>query len=151
MAVSYAEFNVEDISLRNFQKYDCSWSEVNSILAIVVFSPSVGGTVKLLNENGLPLLEEVHMAGVIPIKPGLRVSSISWHPRCLTLSVSWENGDLGCFSVKPTGSKWVYASTTEDILACTRAITMNKWNMEGDILITGILIFRSVFNGYFIF
>ena len=146
MSSAYVEYHVDDLSLKAFNKGECQWSNTNdTYVAISVFSSESGGSIKLVNKNGLVIdPEDQSLASQIPIKPGARVCSYSWHPVTNTLAVGWENGDLGCYQIGPVRNKWVYSQADEEYSTLGPLMHIHWLGSNGNELVTidasGLLI-----------
>lgn len=115
MSVGYVEFSVSDVTLQNFFKIDCRWSPTineSCFLAASCYSTTLGGTIKILDENGI-LIEDDDDSAIgsqVPVKPGARVASYEWHPTLPLIAIAWDNGDVGTYVPNRTKAKWVYAT-----------------------------------------
>ncbi|RWS07198.1 intraflagellar transport protein 140-like protein [Dinothrombium tinctorium] len=135
MSKSYIEYNIDEIGIKNLHKLEAKWSADSTLLAVSVYSVSAGATIKLINENGF-LIEssDKDISSEIPTKIGAKVTSFAWHIKELTLAIAWEDGDMGCFSMKNVRPKWSYASGDTD-LSSSRGLKV-EWINAGDTLMS---------------
>ena len=133
MAVSFVEFRVDNPQIKNLTKDDCSWSNSKPLLAISTTTTEYGGTVKFLNENGLPLSE---INDEMPTKPGVKVSSLIWHPFAPVILVAWESGEVGVFSMKKSKTIWIESNFESQNR--TRSISCINWMNDGKEIIAGM-------------
>ncbi|RWS28724.1 intraflagellar transport protein 140-like protein [Leptotrombidium deliense] len=133
MSKSYVEYCVDDIQIRNLQKLESKWSSDGSLLAVSVYSLVVGGTVKILNENGF-LVETQNCE--IPTKSAAKVAAFAWHPKQTTIAVVWENYDFGCFTVRNANCKWFEVVEDDEAEFCSSKVTKMQWIANGEGLIT---------------
>jgi len=111
------------------------WSRGHrSLLALSVHSNDSGGTINLLNEDGLPVVDEKD-DNPIPNKSGFKISYFEWHPISLSLAISWESGEMGIYSLKNSKTQWIDSKLKN--YNRQKSITKMEWINEGQVLITG--------------
>jgi len=137
---SYIEYKINDLVLKGLQKESGRWSRVQRpILALSVYSSDSGGTVKLLDEDGLQVIETNEKeADLIPIKPGLKISCFQWHPNSLVLAISWDSGQMGIYSLKSSRTKWTESNSKT--YSKQKSVVIIEWINEGQGLITGMKV-----------
>jgi hypothetical protein len=133
---SYVEYKIDDLVLKSLQKECIQWSRGHRLLlAVSVYSDS-GGTINLLNEDGLPVVDEKD-DNHIPNKSGSKVSYFEWHPISLSLAISWESGEMGIYCLKNSKTQWIDSKLKN--YNRQKSITKMEWINEGQVLITGRL------------
>ena len=140
---SYIEYKIEDSVLKTLQKDSIGWSRNDrSLLALCVYSDESGGTIVLLNEDGMQPMETYQSdSQMVPMRPGIKIKCFEWNPRFLALVISWESGELGVYSIKNLRTKW-----TESSLKAynkLKSMLIMEWMVDGLSLFTGILSSNS--------
>lgn len=143
---SYIEYKIEDSVLKTLQKESISWSATDrSLLALSVYSSDSGGTIIILNEDGMQPMESYQPdSDPIPTRNGIKIKSFQWNPQFLSLAISWESGELGIYSIKNSKTKWTESNSKS--INRQKAITCMEWLSDGLNLFTGISKNKSNLN-----
>jgi hypothetical protein len=132
---SYVDYKIDDLVLKSLQKECMQWSRGHRpLLALSVYSNDSGGTINLLNEDGLPVVDEKD-DNHIPNKFGVKVSYFEWHPISLSLAISWESGEMGIYCLKNSKTQWIDSKLKNSNRQ--KSIIKMEWINEGQALITG--------------
>ena len=141
MSVGYFEFQINDASLKNYQKVECKWSSETKdkfLLAVSCYSTNVGGTIKVLDEYGILVEddEDSNIGSQVPNKPGARVSAFDWHPSLQVLAIAWDNGDIGIYGPTRNRAKWAYGTLSSVQIEMQTGIKFLGWVSSGKQLVS---------------
>lgn len=134
---SYIEYKLEDSVLKTLQKDSIGWSLTDrSLLALSVYSIESGGTIVLLNEDGMQPMETYQTdSQLIPVRAGVKIKSFEWNPRFMSIAISWESGEMGIYSIKNLRTKWTESSLKS--YNKLKSVLIMKWMVDGLSLFTG--------------